>query len=127
MPVENKGFEYALTEFKNVAVKARLYGVETGEPIYVSDRITIDWQNPVNNNGWQLVSDANTPMTWELLPSGGGTISIIGVEISDTNGTPMLIKDFEGSDAPYTFTARSIFNLEQVIINAGIDSDIIPD
>ena len=127
MPVENKGFEYALTEFKNVGVRARLYGIETGEPVYVSSRIAIDWNNPVNSGGWELVSDPNTLLTWEILPDPGTTITIIGVEISDINGTPMLIKAFEGPDAPYEFTARSVFNLEQIIINAGLDASIIPD
>lgn len=130
MPIENKGFEYALTAFKNVGVDARLIGQDTSLPpgaTYVTPKVTIDWNNPANVGGWQLVSNASNPITWEIEPDSGETITITSVEISgDDGGTDrvLLTKDF---DTPYTFTARSVFNLEQITISAGIDGTIIPD
>lgn len=125
MSVQGKGREYALLGIKETGTRVRLYGGSASTSPYVTTTVNIVWDDPAFVSGaWTLVSSATNPITWQIEPGNfGGSITITGIEILDGPGDIVLKKAFDAG--PYTFTARTLFNLEQILITATNDASIL--
>ena len=116
MPLEDLGSETVLNGIRNNGTKVRILGIYPGDdpnfPSYTSTVEDITWLSPTDASGtWTVTTNPLNSVTWLIEPEQNETLTIIRVEILDSNSIVVVSEDFSEP-----FERDGEFTLDQLIV-----------